>query len=123
MTTDSAERQAIGGEPIMPEQAWEILEASGLPMGALRRTDRVPESRAIREALRSLLDGPEPEGPRSEALCGFLSAWQSHWPQEFRAHCEPYGTALLERLASSAVDRGRYLKLRRIAIANLARVL
>jgi hypothetical protein len=75
-------------------------------------------ARATRVAL-----GEAPAGRDAEALAAFLCAWRSHWP-------ESYATALGEDAEHAhawaeraALDPGRHVKLRRIAIENLARVL
>lgn len=59
----------------------------------------------------------------SEALGAYLLAWLHEWPVAFS---EAFGTSTSEVIAWSqrhTPDRNRYLKLRRMAIANLAGIL
>ncbi len=64
----------------------------------------------------------EPQGRDSEALAAFVFAWHHHWPEVFQA---AFGDARagLAWAGQQFSDDGRYLKLRRIAIENLAHVL
>lgn len=94
-----------------------------MPAGAPRPTPRTLDRDRIREALRGLARGEDGiEAADVEPLLAWLQAWRQHWPGSFAA-LEPDGPRLVERLQARAVNQDRYLKLRRIALANLAAVL
>lgn len=63
-----------------------------------------------------------PAGRQAEALAAWIFAWHHHWPDGFR-HAFGEGNELLAWATMQVADTGRYLKLRRIAIENLAQVL
>ena len=63
-----------------------------------------------------------PAGREAEALAAWIFAWCHHWPDGFR-RAFGEGNALLAWAAAQLADIDRYLKLRRIAIENLAQVL
>lgn len=64
-----------------------------------------------------------PAGRDSEALAAFVFAWHHHWPRVFQGAFGEAGSGLLAWAGQQFSDDGRYLKLRRIAIENLAHVL
>lgn len=64
-----------------------------------------------------------PAGRDSEALAAFVFAWHHHWPRVFQGVFGDAGSGLLAWAGQQFSDDGRYLKLRRIAIENLAHVL
>ena len=101
---------------------WEILVEAGVPDGAARppaagELDE-PAIRSAVEALGGEIAGLEPR--RRELLAAWLGAFRRHWPARFAATLGEAGEALLRALHEAGVDPDRYLKLRRIAIANLA---
>jgi len=55
-----------------------------------------------------------------EALAAWLCAWNSHWPRSFRERLSGEGFHGLALLSRYDLDLGRHVKLRRIAVANLA---
>lgn len=65
----------------------------------------------------------DPTGREAEALAAFLFAWHHHWPRQFGAAFGDRAGLLLAWAAGQFSDDGRYAKLRRIAIENLAHVL
>lgn len=68
--------------------------------------------------VRLSVEGVPPE--LREPLLGWLSGFAHHWPAEFEEHGGPAARGLLRTLEREEIDRNRYLKFRRIAIANLA---
>ena len=101
----------------------EILERAGMPDGAARPapSQLLP---GIREAVCEL-DATAADLPaRSiEPLLSWLRAFESHWPARFNAELGDAGRNLIVQLESRSPDPNRYLKLRRIALENLAAVL
>lgn len=95
----------------------------GLPQGALRPTlgHRLEHADAIRQAVGALV-AHDLEPTETDALAAWLSAFRHHWPSAFAEMLGEVGELTLNRLLPK-VARNRYLKLRRIAIANLAHLL
>lgn len=102
--------------------AWETLRAAGVPDGAVRPLCEGYLDATVATALIEVT--PAVEGsPEAEPLLAWLAAFRDHWPTRFGALLGTAGEDALERLQRGTVDRGRYLKLRRIAIDNLAALL
>lgn len=103
--------------------AWALLVESGLPDGAARPAPAGPfDAEAVRNAvLATVRDGLAP--PQVAPLLAYLRGWRRHWPARFREVFGPEGDRLIEDLEARLDDPNRYLKLRRIAVANLAGVL
>jgi hypothetical protein len=97
---------------------WETLCEAGLPLGAVRPPPIAFDREKVAQAL-GRLSATEVEAARRDVLAAWLSAWEHHWPASFSDE----GGALLRELRSQPLDENRYLKLRRVAIANLAGVL
>jgi hypothetical protein len=76
----------------------------------------------LADATRAAVE-EHPTGRDSEALAAFVFAWHHHWPQVFRGAFGDSAGRLLTWAGQQFSDDGRYLKLRRIAIENLAHVL
>lgn len=55
-----------------------------------------------------------------QSLFAWLRGFERHWPAQFEAVLGVEGKAALRALAGAGSDMDRYLKLRRIAIENLA---
>ena len=92
----------------------------GLPDGAIRPPPRGPfDAQRVRAAVREAASEPRDVA----ALLAWLRAWQHHWPSHFRATLGDEGDRIAERLRARLDDENRYLKLRRIAIENLAAML
>jgi hypothetical protein len=53
----------------------------------------------------------------------WLAAWEHHWPTRFHTVFGDAGRDLASRLRARVEDPNRFLKLRRIAIENLAGIL
>lgn len=101
--------------------AWSVLERSGMPDGVPRGTGALAFDAAdVRIALAQLARGDStiPEGAH-EALLAWLGALRHHWPERYDEIAGAAGIALEGRLQPTA-NADRYLKLRRIAIENLA---
>jgi hypothetical protein len=93
----------------------------GLPDGAIRPVPRGPfEPARVRGALREVAASP---GLDVAPLLAWLRAWQQHWGSHFRRTLGAEGEELVEGLRARLDDENRYLKLRRIAIENLAALL
>lgn len=95
-----------------------LLERAGVPIGAARPpARRWPPEAEVRDAFLAAiaagLDDPTPHA-------AWAAAFAHHWPSRFGALFGPAGPALLAGLRARVDDRNRFLKLRRIAIANLA---
>ncbi len=108
--------------PTIPavDEAWRALMEFGVPDGAIRPApvDPIPPEvarRALEEVLSVQLDTR-----RAELLLAWLRAWQHHWSASFARTFGELGATAVDRLSAQVTDAGRYLKLRRIAIDNLA---
>ena len=55
-------------------------------------------------------------------ICAWVRALAHHWPSQLDAIFGPAAPELVETLTKRIDDRGRYLKLRRIATENLASI-
>lgn len=121
------ERQRLRGYPVacaslpIVNDPWEVLRAAGVPSGAVRPGPTRFDPDALREALGIVTTGELSELDGA-CLCAWLAALGHHWPSRFEAVAGENGRALLARLRATA-DDGRVIKLRRIAVSNLARVL
>jgi len=104
----------------MPE-TWQTLRAGGLPL-AIEPAPTVPAPATLAtSARRAIATGAC--GREAEALAAWLFAWAHHWPSSFAASFAGDRHEVLAWAARAAVDDNRYLKLRRIAIENLATIL
>jgi hypothetical protein len=103
------------------DRAWQILRDGGLPLAMQASGQRRSETElaaAVREAIAS-----EPAGRDAEALAAYVLAWHQHWPRAFAAALGADAGATVAWANEHAIDANRYLKLRRIALENLALVL
>ena len=99
-----------------------ILRSAGVPIGAPRPAPQtMPDDASLRRAVSSLEArlGDDDVIP----YAAWLAAWEHHWPARFDVVFGQTGRDLARRLRSRVDDPNRYLKLRRIAIENLAGVL
>jgi hypothetical protein len=104
------------------DAAWQVLRDAGLPLAAPRSGARpAPEEigRAVLHVMRAEL------APRdADALAAFVLAWRHEWPASFAVTFgERQGPLVAAWAQRQLTDDNRYLKLRRIAIANLADLL
>lgn len=93
---------------------------AGLPDGAIRPAPRAFEIARVRDAVRAVVAAPALD---VAPLLAWLRAWQQHWGTSFRATFGVEGDQIVGTLRARLDDENRYLKLRRIAIENLALVL
>lgn len=100
---------------------WQTLRDGGLPLAA-DRSGASPTVNELADATQAAV-AEEPTGRDGEALAAFVFAWHHHWPRVFQAVFEDGGASLLTWAEQQFSDDGRYVKLRRIAIENLASVL
>jgi hypothetical protein len=103
------------------DDEWQILRDAGLPLalpvsGVTRKLEEL--AAATRKAIAQ-----QPTGREAEALAAFVFAWHHHWPGSFERGLGSDAPSTVDWAARNAVDEGRYLKLRRIALENLARIL
>ncbi len=104
--------------------AWDLLMQLGLPDGAVRPVPKGPfdPGRAV-AAVREVAQRTSLETAQVAPLLAWLRAWQHHWGEHFARTLGAEGAALIRRLQRRLDDPDRYLKLRRIAIENLAALL
>jgi hypothetical protein len=101
-----------------------MLLALGLPDGAARPPPRRGlDPDAVRGAVRDLALSPSLPSAKVAPLLAWLRAWRHHWPARFAAVLGDEGSALVADLQARLDDENRYLKLRRIAVANLSHIL
>jgi len=101
--------------------AWQILHRAGLPMAG-ERTGEPPSEEEIADATRAVI-ATEITGRKRDALVAFIDAWRQHWPTSFARSLSGDAAAVAHWSDSHRGDEGRRLKLRRIALANLATTL
>ncbi len=104
------------------ENEIEILMHAGAPVGAPRPPPTaLPDERSLRSAMFAAAASL----PGEELLpyAAWLGAWHDHWPTRFGEVFGEEGVALYARLRASVQSGDRYVKLRRIAIENLANLL
>lgn len=103
------------------DAAWQILHDAGVPLdGGPRRAPVSPQR--IADAVRAVI-AQAPGGREAEALAAFALGWSAHWPSAYASTFNDHGDEVLAWAHTRLTDPNRYLKLRRIAIAHLARVL
>jgi len=95
----------------------------GLPQGAIHSSLdlRLNSPDALRKAV-SALGAISLDPTQTDVLAAWLSAFKHHWPAAFAQVLGECGESSLQMLLPK-VAPNRYLKLRRIAIANLAKLL
>ncbi len=76
---------------------------------------------ALRRAVQSLA-ASNLEPTDTDLLAAWLAAFSHHWPSAFAEILGEVGPESLRTL-TSRVEPNRYLKFRRIAVANLAKIL
>lgn len=100
-------------------EAWTALVAAGVPMRLPQPVAPRFDDPTVSAALAFVLDhGLADAGRERDALVAWLGALRDHFPSRF-AVLAPVSPTRLQALRA-AVDRGRYIKLRRIALAHLA---
>jgi hypothetical protein len=99
---------------------WQTLRDGGVPLVAAVSGAATTIDELAAATVAAVADAPA--GREAEALDAWWFAWHHHWPDDFRRAFGD-GDRLLAWAAAQLQDTDRYLKLRRIAIANLAYVL
>jgi hypothetical protein len=101
---------------------WEVLRKAGVPDGAVRRlAEGSLEPASIAAALDEATANAEALEPsQRECLAAWLAAFRHHWPDSFSTALGDTGYLALQRVGAHPIEPNRYLKLRRIAIENLA---
>jgi hypothetical protein len=102
-------------------EVWQILRDGGLPL-AMPRTGQTRTAAELAAAACAAI-AEQPTGRDADALAAFVRAWRQHWPSSFAAALGERGAAVLAWADAHVGDANRYLKLRRIALENLAQVL
>lgn len=100
--------------------AWQILRDGGVPL-ALPGTGQRHGALALARAARTVMT--DSTGRDAEALAAWLIAWRDHWPTAFAGAFAADVVSVGAWAESHASDAGRRIKLRRIALENLARQL
>ena len=104
--------------------AWKLLVGLGLPDGAPRPPPKGPfDPAAVRSAVLEVAGSSELKTAKVAPLLAWLRAWQHHWAPSFVSVFGSLDPEILAELHDRLDDENRYLKLRRIAIANLAHIL
>jgi hypothetical protein len=101
-------------------ETWNKLIALGVPDGPIRPVGTGAISSAEAPGLLREVMDRGPAARECELLLAWLRAWRHHWPASFDEVLGEVGRDSLARLEQAEVDPNRYLKLRRIAIENLA---
>ena len=100
---------------------WQILRDGGVPL-ALPTSGLTVRADNLAAATRAAIAG-RPTGRDADALAAWILAWQQHWPQSFTKALGADATEVNDWVAGHPLDANRYLKLRRIALENLAKIL
>jgi hypothetical protein len=100
---------------------WQILHRAGLPMAG-ERHGAPPSEAEMAEALGAVLAVGSALRER-DALVAFVDAWRQHWPSSFARALGSDAAEVARWAEANRGDEGRRLKLRRIALANLATTL
>ncbi len=100
---------------------WQILHRAGVPLAGTR-IGAAPEVAEIVAAVHHVLSAQLAPRER-DALAAFVAAWRQHWPTSFASGFGSAAGRISTWAAQACADHGRFLKLRRIALANLASVL
>ncbi|MSP55196.1 MAG: hypothetical protein EXR69_06270 [Myxococcales bacterium] len=74
-------------------------------------------------AVRAVMGEAGCEAWVLEAVAAWVMAWSDEWPSGFREQFYPDSEAVAAFWRARTGERNRFVKLRRIAIANLATVL
>jgi hypothetical protein len=106
----------------MSGDAIEILARAGAPVGPPRAApSSLPDDAELRRAAFWVASHVAPDDLVPHVA--WLSAFRHHWPTRFSSVFGRRGEELLAELRRAVADENRYLKLRRIAVENLAAVL
>jgi hypothetical protein len=100
---------------------WQLLRDGGLPL-ALARSPVSPTESDLAAAARVAI-ASYPVGRDADALAAWLLAWRDHWPTSFARSFGGDAASAAAWAHSVASPDGRHIKLRRIALENLASIL
>jgi hypothetical protein len=100
---------------------WPILRAGGVPIAIAPAAVALSPAILATTARAAIASGAS--GRDAEALAAWIFAWAHHWPTSFAASFAADRDHILDWAGRAAIDDNRYLKLRRIAIENLATIL
>jgi hypothetical protein len=90
-----------------------VSAATGRPVTSV-------EPLRLRSAVLELVESERLLSWQIAPLLAWLAAFKRHWPSRFKEVLGEIGELAVESLDARLDDRNRYLKLRRIAIANLS---
>lgn len=102
-------------------EAWHILEIAGVPLGPPNSAAPAKPSAQVLCGALTALKPTDLTNAQADALHAWLEAFSHHWPAQFRQMLGDNGARWLLALRKRGTDANRFLKLRRIAIAELAR--
>lgn len=118
------------------QEALSVLVAAGAPVGGSFRVGPPPTPSQIASALRAVMLPPlaakagatRLESDRLEpwvleAVGAFTLGWAHEWPTSFGTEFGREALGVTAWARAHTPDAGRYLKLRRLAVSNLAGVL
>lgn len=100
---------------------WQTLRDGGLPLAMATSGLRRSSSELAAAVLAAIASAPRARD--AEALAAYILAWHQHWPTSFAAELGRNAASVVDWAQQNASDPNRYLKLRRIALENLASVL
>jgi hypothetical protein len=100
---------------------WQLLRNGGLPL-ALARSPVSPSEPDLAAAARAAI-ASHPVGRDADALAAWLLAWRDHWPTSFSRNFGGDADSAEAWAHDIASSDGRHIKLRRIALENLASIL
>jgi hypothetical protein len=105
------------------EAEWNLLVQWGLPLGAACRVRRstFADAESVRHAVDQLA-ASDLDPFELDALAAWMAGFRQHWPSMFARVLGDVGESVLRTLMPN-VEANRYLKLRRLAIANLSQTL
>lgn len=101
--------------------AWQILRDGGLPLATATSGSRRSAEELAVASVAAIAS--KPTGRDAEALAAWLFAWHDHWPAAFALGFGVEATVIVEWATAAIRDEGRHVKLRRIALENLATIL
>lgn len=104
------------------ESAWRTLHRAGLPLAG-ERSGEVPDAGEMARCVRALVRSESGTAREREALAAFILAWADQWPRTFARVFVGDSRELVRWAEATATDDDRRIKLRRIAMENLAGVL
>jgi hypothetical protein len=105
------------------DDPWPVLRGAGVPLRAVTEVAEAatPTVEAVASAALAQWTWRETLAPRErDALLAWLCAWTSHYPTSFNEAFGEAAEAIRAGLHPDDSDASRHIKLRRLALANLA---